>query len=85
MSYGSEGQGGDQNDQGGAGESLQDYQPLNYYTQPIQYSYPTQATWITHTCSSDGLDHRFKCKHERFCECGKVERKDWDQQMDEGL
>ena len=37
----------------------------------------------TRTCPPNA--HIFRCSHERFCECGKVERKDWDQQMDEGL
>jgi hypothetical protein len=47
------------------------------------YHYPTYSTTIHSTCTEN--NHWFRCKHERFCECGNVERKGWDQQMDEGL
>ena len=84
MTYGTEGQGGGSTTSW-TGQMLD---PNSQYTATTPFlSYfsagPVPNTSVQSPCTQN--NHWFACKHERFCECGKVERKDWDQQMDEGL
>ena len=88
MTYGSEAPRGPEGCGGGSGiEAYADWRAG--LIQPSTPIYPAaqqeRANCLPkiHRCEQN--IHRFSCKHERFCECGKVERKDWDQQMDEGL
>jgi hypothetical protein len=94
MSYGSEGQGG-----GSGVGGIMDQSQDGPYSYSYLNTYPNIAGGLSIGAGSTGsaaccakpigrcsdIVHFFTCKHERFCECGKVERKDWDQQVDEGL
>ena len=81
MTYGSEAPRGPEGCGGGSGQAGI-YQPFPPNYPPAQQETSACLPQL-HRCEQN--IHRFACKHERFCQCGKVERKDWDQQMDEGL
>jgi hypothetical protein len=87
MTYGSEAPRGPDGCGGGGGQvACPDWQAGLY--QPATPVYPPaqQATACLPKLTKCGVNiHCFTCKHERFCDCSKVERVGWDQQMDEGL